>query len=53
MAEYSSSEEGERHPRRPIKKGGRIIRFEHTDTTELMASLLAVSCFRHMGCLEF
>jgi len=51
MEEYSSSEEGERQPKRPTKKGGRIIRFEPTGTIELMASPLAVSCFRHMGCL--
>jgi len=53
MAEYSSSEEEERQPRRQTKKGGRIIKFQPTDTTKLMASPLAVSCFRHMGCFEF
>ena len=45
-------EEDEREERRP-HKGGRIIRFEPTNTRELMASPMAVTCFKHVGCFDF
>ena len=48
----SYSEGEEREERRP-HKGGKILRLEPTNTRELMASPMAVTCFKHVGCFEF
>jgi len=34
-------------------KGGRIIREEPSNLSELEASELVVTCFRYLGCYEF
>ena len=46
------NEEEEREERRP-HKGGRILILEPTNTRELMASPMIVTCFKHVGCFEF
>jgi len=54
MAEgHRSQSEEEKQERRKYKKGGRIIRYEPTNTIELMASPITVTIFKYMGCFEF
>ena len=45
-------EEEDIDERRP-HKGGRILRLEPTNTRELMASPMEVTCFKHVGCFYF
>jgi len=46
------SEEEETKVKRP-HKGGRVLRFEPTDIRELLASPMAVTSFKDLGCYEF
>ena len=46
------TEEEDTEERRP-HKGGRISRFEPTNTRELMASPVTVNCFKHKGCFDY
>jgi hypothetical protein len=48
----SFSEGEETEVRRP-HKGRRVLRLEPTNTRELLASPLTVTCFKHVGCYDF
>ena len=45
--------EGEERKEKKSNRGGRILRLEPTNTRELMASPMIVTCFKHVGCFEF
>ena len=51
--EHTSQSDGDKQQRRKYKKGGKIIRFQPTNTKELMASPITVTSFKHMGYIEF
>ena len=51
--EDKSVSEEQTPKKKSCKKGGKIIRDEPTNTKELMASPLTVSCFKHVVCFEF
>lgn len=46
------SKEEDKEERKP-HKGGIILRFEPTNTRELMASPITVTSFKHFGCFDF
>ena len=51
--ENTSFSEGEEIEVRRPHKGGRELILEPTNTRELLASPLTVTCFKHVGCYDF
>ena len=45
--------EGEETEERRPHKGGRVCRLEPTNTRELLASPMIVTCFKYVGCYDF
>jgi len=51
--EYKPYSEEEEIEVKKTHKGGRILKFEPTDLTELLASPMAVTSFKYLGYYDF